>query len=591
VADPNLPRETLATEHSGAPTAAPVRRYLAVFGAESSSVVPLPEAGELVIGRGDEAGLRLADGKISRKHAKLAMAREHVVLTDLESQNGTFVNGERLSGSRLLVSGDLIDIGKSAIVFHSQHEAPSASASTSFEALRRELVHEIERAARGSRPLALASLALDGASESALAALERDLLGLERAAPDGAERVLVLLPELGASDAETRARSLAEVLADRGIGAKVGLALHPKDGCDADTLLSAARGAATESAPRQVRGAQKAFRVLELGESRVLLADPAMAELYALIERLAASDLPVLIHGETGTGKELAARALHHLSKRKDAKLVAVNCAALSESLVESELFGHEKGAFTGAAAAKPGLFEAADGGSLFLDEVGELPLAAQAKLLRVLDTHKVVRVGDVNERAVDVRVIGATNKNLEHETAAGRFRQDLFFRLSGATLWVPPLADRPRELGLLAERFLDAARARLGRAPMRISDEALRALAAHLWPGNVRELKNVMEFCAAAFDEPVLEGWQLGERLGRESPPPAAQSPAPAPSAAFRPIEDEIHELTRRRISEALAVSDGNQRRAAQLIGMPLRTFVSKLAQYGLRNVTARSG
>lgn len=448
------PRETLATEHSGPRPARERRRYLAVFEESSSRVVPLPESGEVFVGRGDEVGVRVRDAKVSRKHVSLELSPERVVLVDLGSQNGTYVNGERVSGSRALFSGDSIELGHTAIVFHA----------------------------------------------------------------DGAE-----VPTSGG-----------------------------------------------------------ASEVLELGETRVILADASMLALYALIRRLAPATLPVLVHGETGTGKELCARALHHFSPRSARRFVAINCAALPEALIESELFGHERGAFTGAAQKKIGLLESASGGSVFLDEVGELSLGTQAKLLRALDTGRIVPVGAVDERPVDVRFVAATNRNLEQEVAAGRFRQDLYFRLSGATLWVPPLRDRPRELVLIAEGLLARARLRLGRPPVALSEAAARTLAAHAWPGNVRELGNVMEYLAATRDGPVLDASHVAERLSARPPEPTAPEVPEAP--AFRPLEDEIRELERRRISEALAASGGNQTRAAELIGMPLRTFVSKLAQHGLR-------
>jgi two-component system, NtrC family, response regulator AtoC len=344
-----------------------------------------------------------------------------------------------------------------------------------------------------------------------------------------------------------------------------------------------------------------------------------MARLYQLVERLAQSDLPVLVCGETGTGKELAVYALHQMSRRRGQPLVTLNCAAIQDTLVESELFGYERGAFSGAVATKRGLLESASGGTVFLDEIGELPAAAQAKLLRALETRRALRLGDLRERPIDIRVVGATNRDLAAEVAAGRFRQDLFFRLSGATLWLPPLRDRPRELPILAHRFLREACQRGGRPPMTISPAALRRLLGFPWPGNVRELKNVMEYLAAAIAEPMIEPRHLDERLGPPAPaaPPAARAHVPpvlvetvdvagdddgddpmerdevtepisvdvgARPRRFRPLAEEIRDLERSRISAALAAAGGNQRLAAELLSMPLRTFVFKLRQYGLR-------
>jgi DNA-binding NtrC family response regulator len=385
--------------------------------------------------------------------------------------------------------------------------------------------------------------------------------------------------------------------------AKVGFATCPHDGCDVETLVSSARDAATAAEPAHVAAAARTYDTKQIDDRTVIVADPAMSRLYALIERLAAAELPVLVCGETGTGKELAARAVHQWSARKARPLVAFNCAALTENLVESELFGHEKGAFSGAVAAKSGLLEVASGSTVFLDEIGEMSPTTQAKLLRVLETKRVIRVGDVREREIDIRLVAATNRNLADEVRAGRFRQDLFFRLGAATLWLPPLRDRKRELAILAQTFLADACKAANRAPITISDDAMQRLATYEWPGNVRELKNVMDYVAAAFSEPVLQAWHLSKSLSGPSEIDDDVEPAPTPKRArtstplpfptvpidgetptkFRPIEDEIKELERRRMIEALAAAGGNQTRAADLIAMPLRTFQAKLRFYDI--------
>ena len=350
-------------------------------------------------------------------------------------------------------------------------------------------------------------------------------------------------------------------------------------------------GAAAESAPALSR--------LQLGERQVLLADPAMLQLYDLLRRLAASALPVLVTGETGTGKENAAYAVHVFSPRSDGPFVSINCAAIPESLVESELFGHERGAFSGAVAGKPGRLEAASGGTLFLDELGELSSAVQAKLLRVLETGRMLPVGATREREVDLRIVAATNRDLEAEIRAGRFRQDLFYRLCAATVVLPPLRERQREIALLAVDFLNSACARARRTPLRLADATLQLLLNHTWPGNVRELRNLMDYAAVAVLQDEVRPEHLPGRIRSPEPPPiqaplltpAPVPPVPAsapPSAAdatsWPNIADEVAALEKKRIAQALEHSDGNQRRAAALIGMPLRTFVSKIEQYGLR-------
>jgi two-component system response regulator AtoC len=353
--------------------------------------------------------------------------------------------------------------------------------------------------------------------------------------------------------------------------------------------VASARAAAAGPGAERVSAAARAYEEIVLGERVAIVADPAMSRLYELIRRLAGSQLPVLVGGETGTGKELAASAVHYFSPRRARPLVTVNCAAIAESLLEGELFGWERGAFSGAHAARAGLLESADGGTVFLDEIGELSANAQAKLLRVLESQRVLRVGDTRERPIDLRVVAASNRQLEDEVAAGRFRQDLYFRLSGARLWLPPLRDRPRELPILAVRFLADACQRLARPPLVITDEAMRRLVAYAWPGNVRELKNLMDYFAATveLEAVVLEHLPpaiaaVGRRLAPEEPAARAET-VTRPGARFRAIDEEIRELEKSRMAQALAATGGNQKRAAELISMPRRTFVTKLKEYGL--------
>jgi transcriptional regulator with GAF, ATPase, and Fis domain len=309
-----------------------------------------------------------------------------------------------------------------------------------------------------------------------------------------------------------------------------------------------------------------------------------MARLVELARQIARADLAVIVRGETGTGKEHVARALHQFSPRSARPFVTVNCAAVQDTLVESELFGHEKGAFTGATSAKPGLLEICDGGTVFLDEVGELSAAMQAKLLRALDAKRITRVGSVVERAIDIRVVAATHRDLDRDVAAGRFRSDLLFRLAGATIVIPPLRERPLDIALLARTFADEACARAQHPPMPISCSAMRALTTHAWPGNVRELRNAIDYVAAmaTATTTAIDVAQLPAAIsgGPAEPPPEHA----APSQRFRPIADELAELERKRMREAIAAAGGVVKAAASLIRMPLRTFHLKAKQYGLK-------
>lgn len=314
--------------------------------------------------------------------------------------------------------------------------------------------------------------------------------------------------------------------------------------------------------------------------SAPLLLDSAMRRLYDVASRVARGTIGVLLVGETGVGKEVLAEHVHRHSPRAAAPLVRINCAALSESLVESELFGHDRGAFTGAAKERDGLIEAADGGSVMLDEVGELPLAVQAKLLRVLEDRKVTRVGATAPRQVDVRFIAATNRDLEADVASGAFRRDLYFRLAGAVLAIPPLRARRAEIEPLARAFLADAAGRNGLPVLTLTPAALAALQDHAWPGNVRELKSAIERAVLVADGGVIDVPDLALAV-----PPGASSPtAPLAAVAGAPLADELAALERDRIIDALAQCGGNQTRAAELLGMPRRTFVKRLASLGIQ-------
>jgi len=313
-----------------------------------------------------------------------------------------------------------------------------------------------------------------------------------------------------------------------------------------------------------------------MAAGRPRMQDPRMVALDAELARIAPALISVLILGETGVGKELVAEQLHARSGRRG-RFVAIHCAALSESLLESELFGYEKGAFTGADRAREGLFEAAQGGTVFLDEVGELPLATQVKLLRVLEERKVLPVGGRQARALDVRFVAATHRDQEEAVTRGSFRQDLFYRLNGVSLHIPPLRERPLDVALLAEHFIGHSSRALGRvsAP-RLSDAARSALQAYAWPGNIRELRNVIER-AVLLGEDTLAPEHLPAKLMQ---PSAAAEKLADPRAA---LLEQMEQIERQRIRDALAACEGNQTLAAERLGISRRTLVTRLAQFDL--------
>ena len=306
----------------------------------------------------------------------------------------------------------------------------------------------------------------------------------------------------------------------------------------------------------------------------VVGASGRMREVYELVGRVAQTRSTVLIQGETGTGKELIARAIHAASQRTDRPFVPVDCSALAESLLESELFGHVKGAFTGASADRCGLFAAAHGGTCFLDEIGEISPCVQAKLLRVLQEHEVRPVGGIESFKVDVRVIAATNKDLAAQVEAGKFREDLFYRLSVVAIHVPPLRERSQDIPLLATHFLKEYAALSGQPVPGISSEAMALLVAYDWPGNVRELAHAIERAVALTSNPVLQPEDL--------PPKVAEAIGQAAPVA-RPLLS-LREAVTRHVLHALREARWNKKLAAQLLGIHRRTLYRLTKRHGIR-------
>jgi transcriptional regulator with GAF, ATPase, and Fis domain len=300
----------------------------------------------------------------------------------------------------------------------------------------------------------------------------------------------------------------------------------------------------------------------------VIVRDRTMQKLYRLLDTVAQGTLSVLILGETGVGKEVYAATLHARSPRASRRYLSINCAAMPEAMLEGELFGYERGAFTGAVAAKAGLFEACDGGTVFLDELGELTPATQMKLLRVLENGEVMRLGSLTPKRVDIRFVCATNRDVESDVRDGRFRADLFFRVNGVSVTIPPLRERPDDIEALAERFFEQSRAKLGRSPVELAPEARAALRGYAWPGNVRELRNVVERAALLCESERIEEGHLGLR-------------APAKSASS--LKAGVNREEREMIVQALTKCAGNQTLAAKLLGVSRRTLVAKLALHGI--------
>jgi len=315
------------------------------------------------------------------------------------------------------------------------------------------------------------------------------------------------------------------------------------------------------------------------GPEEILGESPAIREVRQLVEKLAPTRTTVLVTGESGTGKEVVARSIHARSDRADQPFVAINCGAIPEGLIESELFGHEKGSFTGAVDAKAGLFEVAGSGTLFLDEVGELPLHVQVKLLRALQEKRARRVGGNADIAFSARVIAATNRALEAEVKAGRFREDLFYRLNVIQLRMPPLRERRGDIPVFLEFFLQRFTAELGRSEAAFSPEALEILLGWQWPGNIRELANVVERAATLSDASII---------GPEALPPALRgtelraAPAEIPTSGID-LQAHLDALERRALEQALERTRGNKTEAARLLALTFRSLRYRLAKFGI--------
>jgi DNA-binding NtrC family response regulator len=320
------------------------------------------------------------------------------------------------------------------------------------------------------------------------------------------------------------------------------------------------------------------------GAPRIIGEDPSLKKVVGALQRAAGSDATVLLQGESGTGKELFARALHVLSPRAAGPFVAINCAAIPEHLLETELFGYEKGAFTGATTRKLGRFELVHRGTLFLDEIGDLPLSLQAKILRALEERRFERVGGNVSLQVDVRVVAATNRNLKAAVAARQFREDLYFRLSVFPIDIPPLRERPGDIEILARHFVDRFSRELSKPALMLTPSALEALHAYNWPGNVRELQNCIERAVILADDGTIHRKHLN--LAFHALPPA--EPSHWERIDLSGTLDDVSrrvlaEVERRKLTLALREAGGNKQRAAELLAVSVRTFLAKLKELGI--------
>lgn len=524
---------------------------------------------ELVtIGRGASANVVIDDPRVSRVHAALEIG-EAITVTDLASANGTVRGGRRLRPHQPCPVGvdEPLFIGDSTLVVRrtslrrrcpqliTRLDEARARAPQNDTGLILTVVRPSQPAQRKALEVTLAETLI--APSDWLTWLDRGKLLLGVGAKD--ERAAIAFQA-----------AVARLLATWGIVCDVEARFFSRPhldsgGWDLERLLGTPRG-------------------LTFARGTVVIEHPSMAALKAVILRVAPTSVNVLILGETGVGKDVIASMVHELSPRSAQPFVRLNCASIPEPLLESELFGHESGAFTGATGAKPGLIEAAHQGTVFLDEIGDMPSSLQAKLLRAIESREVLRIGGLRPRLIDVRFVAATNRDLAADVGAGRFRQDLLYRLNTITVIIPPLRERGSEIAPLARLFLTQACDRFSLSGRELSDDTLGTLERYSWPGNVRELRNVMERGALLTPETVIEPHHLGlpdtggalssglgpvAHLGRETASPARGGDQPA--------------AERDKIEHALRMAGGNQTSAAAILGIPRRTLVRRIARLGL--------
>jgi DNA-binding NtrC family response regulator len=557
----------------------PGHLHLFVIGNGTFATHPLVNTGTFTIGRSSNCDVEIDDQSISRRHAILSIG-DIVTIEDLGSANGTVVRGHRVTFGQPteIAVGELVGLGNASIILqrHSQPVRPRKLWTHEyFESLLEE---ECAREARSGTSFALLRIHADRRApasfvEETIGELlrESDILGKY-----GPHEYEVLLPDTPPANAEGAMRRIDAKLLERGLKCTIFFACCPRDGRSAQQLIARAQEPVTTKE-----------RVTAPGTD-IVVSDTQMQRLHRLVEQIAGSSICVLLLGETGVGKEVFARAVHRASPRATGPFIEVNCAALTETLLESELFGHEKGAFTNAVAAKPGLLELAHGGTLLLDEIGDMPLSTQVKLLRVIEDSQLRRVGALKSRHIDVRFVAATNSDIETQVEQGGFRRDLFFRLNGVTIMIPPLRERLADLEPLARAFIQRARPNSTEPRPALSPEALELLKGYHWPGNVRELKNVLERAALLCGSgPIcpehlaigklaaarIHSWPHGTRRVPVEPP----TTEPLFPAHPRKGSQEEQQW----IMQTLERAGGNQTLAARLLGISRRTLVNRLNDY----------
>ena len=568
-------------------------------------IVGLAPGARFLVGRVEEADISIPEPTMSRHHCRIEVLGEEVWIEDLDSSNGTMVNGAVVDRCRIRPGDDVALAASVTLSLHTpSHHARGLEHHARFEV---GLEEELLRASTLHNDLALLLVrGGDGAPpfDEWAAGVRQVLRPVDRVGLHSAGTVEVLLPE---ADVGT-ARQIGQRVLSTAPGLRCGIALFPGPAREVRELLEAASealGTCTEEEPLITVGLGEPGREpLASDAEDAPVAGKALSAVLETARRVARSDLPVLVVGETGAGKEVVAREIHGASVRAGGPMRCINCGALPRDLVQSILFGHERGSFTGANQQRDGVFQDADGGTLLLDEVGELPPEAQVALLRALETGRVSRLGSPREVSVNVRIVSATHRDLEAMCEAGTFRWDLYYRLNTLTLKVPPLRQRLDEIRELAELFVSRA-TRIGGLPTKAIDaEVFEVLGRYQWPGNVRELRNAMERATLVATGAKIVTADLPERVlsavnatvrddagravaPRSDPTPFSGVPSLDPSTFKRKVLSYEIRLIRR----ALQRTGWNRTAAARQLRMPLRTLMHKIQTHGLKPPATASG
>lgn len=551
------------------------------------------------MGRAPEASISVPEPTLSRQHVRIELLGNEVWIEDLDSSNGTCINGVKVKRGRLR-PGDNVTLG--TMVTLSIHVMASYVKGLEHHTLfMTSLEEEVTRVKIFGHQLALIMVRPTKESDQQQFSewcpqVRQILRPVDRVALHSSGLVEILLPESNREAAVRQAERIVKV----GQELRCGVALYPGAAESAESLLVTCLEVLQQATAQDpvvvahgVRPEQQPYV-----EGVLLPRGEAMKPVYETMKRVAPSELPVLLIGETGTGKEIIAREIHQASPRRGQSICSINCGAIQRELIQSTLFGHERGSFTGASQQQKGIFDRANGSTLLLDEIGELSLESQVALLRVLETGRVTRLGSNKEIPVDVRILSATHRNLETMCEAGTFRWDLYYRLNTITIKIPPLRQRQDEIRLLAEHFNTMASRQSNLQPKAIDRDALQILLRYQWPGNIRELRNTMERAMlvatgnliTVSDLPRIREAVIGTHGGRSKAEQFLTPVQGSPQLESSIFKNKVKAHEIKLIRQALDRAKWNKTKAAQLLQMPLRTLMHKIRVNGIQKLAIRT-